>query len=586
MTSLEAPKERLAAILAADVVGYTKLMHYDEHATIATLDEYRQLWRESIETHGGRIVDMAGDSVLAVFETATGAVTAATDVQREVVVRNEALAEERKMFFRVGINLGDIIEKGDGSVYGDGVNVAARLEATADPGGVNISGSVFESVHNRVNAAFSFVGEKQLKNVSDPVSVYQLGRSEERRAGRRDQRLVFNRPGGDDAKPTILVEPLKIISGDAEIEALAQALRSDIADSLTKQSAINVIVTRPETPPEEAGAHRADFLLEGGIRSSGEKLRFFFTLFDSRNGRQVWSERYSRLMDDIFDLEDEITLNVTSAVRLRIKAREFEQLREADDQTLSVGQLLSKAAGFFVTSHGLNGLARAALARALQIEPDHAMALAMQVFCAYREAEFSALEPSSSDKDDMVKTVMRAVAVDPSSFFAHLIASVVQQDLLGNFDSARVHAETSLVLNSGFSQASAQGGITSFHLGKQERGIKDLQEAIAAVPEDPHRFRHFRELAMMHFVLGDMDESVLVLHRLVHQAPELRRNLPLLAAAQWHAGQNERATATMHSALEQTPGLTRVTVRKIHFMDRDIKDKFISGLVAAGLPVS
>ena len=158
-------KRRLAAILAADVAGYSRLMGDDERATIATLREYREVFRERIEANGGRVVDMAGDSVLAVLDSASGAVAAATETQGELAKRNEGLPDERRMVFRIGVNLGDIEEADDGTVYGDGVNVAARLEAMANPGGINVSGSVFDSVRSKSDLAFNFLGEQQVKNI-------------------------------------------------------------------------------------------------------------------------------------------------------------------------------------------------------------------------------------------------------------------------------------------------------------------------------------------------------------------------------------------------------------------------------------
>ena len=337
MVELQGTKERLAAILVGDVVGYTRLMHADERTTIKTLEEFRGVFRDSVESHGGRIVDMAGDSILAVFETASGAVIAATEAQGELARRNEVLPEERRMMFRVGVNLGDIIEKEDGSVYGDGVNVAARLQSTSDAGGINVSGTVFESVRSKVSGPFIFLGEQQLKNVKDPVAVYRIGAAAKKQSHGNGH--VSSAPNDYTAdRPTVLVEPLKVISGDAETESLAEALQNDIADGLTKQSAIRVISYRDGTDPAKHGGLRSDFRLEGSVRASGGKLRLFFTLFDTHAKSQVWSERYSRLVDDIFELEDEISLNVTATVRLRIKAREFEKLRDTKDDALSVPQ--------------------------------------------------------------------------------------------------------------------------------------------------------------------------------------------------------------------------------------------------------
>lgn len=167
-------RQRLAAILVADVAGYSRLMEQDERATVATLNEHRSVFRKRIKANGGRVVDMAGDSVLAVFDSAIGAATAAIYVQAEIAKRNEALPEERRMLFRIGVNLGDIIEQADGAVYGDGVNVAARLQAMADPGGIYASGSVYDSVRSKLGLPFDFLGEQRVKNIVDPVRTFRI----------------------------------------------------------------------------------------------------------------------------------------------------------------------------------------------------------------------------------------------------------------------------------------------------------------------------------------------------------------------------------------------------------------------------
>ncbi len=293
------------------------------------------------------------------------------------------------MVFRVGVNLGDILEKDDGSVYGDGVNVAARLESLASPGGVNVSGSVFDSVRAKVAASFAFDGERELKNVADPVAVYHMNMGEDRAPGERKTGAAKPKAGANADRPSVAVLPFKIISGGDETASLAEGLHEDIIDGLTKQTAIAVVSSVGADSATALDLDGADFRLEGSVRASGERLRLSFTLFDSAGQSQAWSERYDRNLDDIFDLEDEISQSVSSAVRIRIKAREFEKLRNTDNDALSVPELLSKAAGYFVTSHGHNDEARETLRLATERMPDNSMALAMSALCQHRIFEFS-----------------------------------------------------------------------------------------------------------------------------------------------------------------------------------------------------
>lgn len=584
MTDPNEPKEHLAAILAADVVGYSRLMRADERSTVATLDEFRDVFRRSIETHGGRIVDMAGDSVLAVFESAAGAVIAATEVQEELAKRNEGLAEDRRMMFRVGVNLGDILEKEDGTVYGDGVNVAARLESTADAGGINVSGTVFESVRAKIDGPFSFLGQQKLKNISDPIAVYHLGNKNERGAGERGRQSTPENGKSDD-RPTVAVMPLDVISGGENIQSLAQGLRNDIVSALTKQTAIAVTSASANgNVASGPGDHGPDFRLEGSVQAAGERLRLFFTLFDSAVGNQAWSERYERKFENIFDLEDEISLNVASTVRIRVKTRTFEKLRNTIDQALSVPELLSKAAGFFVSSHSHNEEAKATLREALDQMPHNAMAIAMMVLCRYREFEFSVFEIPKDIKIEMVSEIEKALSIDTSSFFGHLMAALVHQDLLGDFDTALIHAETALNLNSSFSQATAVQGIIRCHLGDLESGLGMLERAIAATPEDPHRFRHMRELAIIHFMANEYSQSVATMNRLVRLTPDLLRNQLVLVAALWRAGQEEKAAQRIKDVLAVNPDLNQGNMRRIMFCDVTIADEYSGALAEAGLP--
>lgn len=575
MATEPGPTERLAAILAADVAGYSRLMRIDERRTVATLDEYREVFRAAISQHGGRVVDMAGDSVLAVFASVGAAVAAATEVQRSLAARNAARDGDERMEFRIGINLGDILEKSDGSIYGDGVNVAARLESLAVPGGINVSGSVYNSVRSKVAASFEFIGEQALKNIANPVAVYRLLPAS---AAPPDSAAVPTLPrieAGANSLPKVAVSTFSVISGDAEIESLAAGLYQDIVRGLTRQSAIAV--------QGSDSAAQSDFRLEGSIRASGDRLRLSFALVDTAADRQLWSERYDRHLDDIFDLEDEISFTVASTVRLQIKARTFEKLRGADNASLSNGDLLSKAAGYFVTSYQHNDEAATALATVLAREPDNAMANAMMVFCRYRVLEFSALAPAASERSDLLARIGRSLAVDRRSYFAHLLAAIVHQDLHGDFAAARVHAETSLEINPGFAPASGTLGAIEIHCGNRDAGLALLRNALAAAPEDPHHNRLYRELALAHFLGDQPGESVDVIERLLRRAPELARNRLVAAALFAAAGRTDAATAQVTELANAFPGLRKSTAHVPRFHAADAAEKFAAALGAAGL---
>jgi adenylate cyclase len=335
-------RQRLAAILAADVAGYSRLMSLDERATVAALDAARAVFRSTIESNQGRVIDMAGDSVLAVFETAAGAVGAALAVQKALDDAPSALPEERRMRFRIGIHLGDVIEKADGTVYGDGVNIAARLEALAEPGGVAVSESVRVAVRGKIDAGFEDLGEQAVKNIAEPVHAYRLrpGESGTRRAP------APSGPGADPlaAKPSIAVLPFTNMSGDPEQDYFADGITEDIITELARFQAIIVIArnsvfvykgkaVRVQDVARDLGVQ---YVVEGSVRKAGARVRVNVQLIEADSGRHVWAERYDRELADIFELQDELTRHIVAALPSRVESARLELVKRKKPSDMSV----------------------------------------------------------------------------------------------------------------------------------------------------------------------------------------------------------------------------------------------------------
>ena len=355
-------KQRLAAILVADVAGYTRLMAADERATVAALDKARTVIRTRVEANQGRIIDMAGDSALALFDTATGAVQAALDIQKDTGAAGAALPEARRMRFRIGVHLGDVILKPDGSIYGDGVNIAARLEALAEPGGITISDGVRGAVRGKVAANFIDQGEQQVKNIDHPVRAYALV------AG-----PVASRPPPAAAplalalpdRPSIAVLPFANISGDPEQEYFADGMVEDIITELSRFQRLFVIARNTSFTykgrsvdvrkvAQELGVH---FVLEGSVRKSGDKVRVTAQLINGDTAQHVWAERYEDVLSDLFELQERITRQVVASMVPQIESEEMRLLdrgkrrySEADDiawraaKTLADGEFQGRPA--------------------------------------------------------------------------------------------------------------------------------------------------------------------------------------------------------------------------------------------------
>ncbi len=331
-------RQRLAAILAADVAGYSRLMSADERATVAALDRARAVFRKSIESSQGRVVDMAGDSVLAIFESAAGAVSAALAIQNELAAASGAVPEDRKMRFRVGVHLGDVIEKADGTIYGDGVNIAARLEGLAEPGGIAVSEAVQATQRNRAEVAFRDLGEHAVKNIAHPVHAFQV----QSHAGEAEpaQRACPQLALPD--KPSIAVLPFDNMSKDPEQEFFADGVVEAITATLSRIRSFFVIARnsafvykgKPVNVQQVGRELGVRYVLEGSVQKAGDRLRITVQLIDTTNGAHVWADRVDGTIEDIFDLQDKITERVAGALQPSIRLAEIERARRKRPQDL------------------------------------------------------------------------------------------------------------------------------------------------------------------------------------------------------------------------------------------------------------
>jgi adenylate cyclase len=334
---------RLAAILAADAAGYSRLMAADAHATLAALDAARAVFRSQTEAHRGRVVDTAGDSVLAVFETAAGAVAAALAIQASINPQADAAPEERRMHFRIGVHLGDVIEKADGTVYGDGVNIAARLQALAEPGGIAISDAVRGAVRGKVAASFDDLGEQTAKNMAEPVHAFALRAEAAAPATTTQPRLnVAQIDLSLPDKPSIAVLPFVNMSGDPQQEYFTDGITEDIITELSRFHTLFVIARnssfsyKGQSPDirrvgKELGVR---YVLEGSIRKSAQRIRVTGQLIDALTGNHLWAEKYDRVLEDIFAVQEELTRSIVAAVAPQIGAAESDKVHRRRPESL------------------------------------------------------------------------------------------------------------------------------------------------------------------------------------------------------------------------------------------------------------
>ena len=317
-------KRKLAAILSTDVEGYSRLMGDDEASTIHTLTAYKEAMTAQIKQNRGRVVDAPGDNLLAEFASVVDAVQCAVEIQRELAERNLELPKERKMVFRIGVNLGDVVEEKN-RIYGDGVNIAARLESICEGGGVCISGTTFEHIENKLDLEFEDLGDHQVKNITKPVRVYRVQLMTEPKEGKKPPHQ----------KPSIAVLPLTNFSNDPDQDFLADGTSENIITALSKIPDL-FVVARNSTftykgkavNVQQVGRELAvKYVLEGSIQSSGNRVRIHAQLIDAMNGHHIWAERYDRVLEDIFDLQDEITVKIVTALQVKLTADEQARAR-------------------------------------------------------------------------------------------------------------------------------------------------------------------------------------------------------------------------------------------------------------------
>ncbi len=383
----ERVQRRLAAILAADVVGYSRLMEADEAGTRAHLRSlHSELIDPRIAADGGRIVKTTGDGILVEFGSAVDAVQNALAIQSAMAGRNAELPEEQRLVFRVGINLGDVIIEED-DIHGDGVNVAARLEGLCEPGEVYVSGTVHDHVEGKLAAAFDDLGEQTLKNISKPIRVFRVS------AGPGEVAVALDESVGGPSlpdKPSIAVLPFDNMSGDAEQEYFADGLAEDVITALSKISKLAVIArnstfaykgaaTDVRRIAENLGVR---YVLEGSVRSGGKRLRISAQLIDATDGRHIWAERYDRVAEDLFDIQDEITKEIVTALRVQLSDGEEAHVWNRGTRNVDAWRCATEATELCVRFTPVHiARARELAEHAIDLDPDYPHAWSVTAVC-------------------------------------------------------------------------------------------------------------------------------------------------------------------------------------------------------------
>jgi adenylate cyclase len=432
-------ERRLAAILAADVVGYSRLMGANEVGTLQSLEQHQhELIEPEVAARRGRIVKLTGDGILAEFPSVVGAVECACAVQRGMRARNGDVPEDRRIQFRIGINLGDVIVRGD-DLFGDGVNVAARLEGVAKPGGVAVSQAVRNHVGNKLDLLFRDKGDQRLKNIAEPVRVYDVVLDP---SGAGQAEIGHQAPTD---KPSIAILPFTNMSGDGEQEYFSDGISEDIITDLSKLSGLFVIGRHTSFAYKDKAANLEQvardlgvrFLLEGSVRKAGNRLRITAQLIDGMTGGHVWADRYDRDLTDIFEIQDEITRSIVNQLQVRLLNAECEAIAQPPTANIEAYSCYLKGRQFFHSAtKSFLGLARQLFVRAAQLDPDYARAYAG---IANVDARLIGWYGEEIPEQRVLANADKALALDPMLAEAHA-ARADSKSFMDGHDPAEVIA--------------------------------------------------------------------------------------------------------------------------------------------------
>ena len=493
-------KQRLAAILAADAAGYSRLMAADERATVAALDAARAVFRAQIESTGGRVIDMAGDSVLAVFETATGAVSAALAIQQQLTSLAAGVPDDRRMRFRIGVHLGDVIEKADGTVYGDGVNIAARLEGLAEPGGITVSESIRTAVKGKVSASFEDQGAQQVKNIAEPVRAFAVRAAGGAAATPSPAAREIDLSLPD--KPSIAVLPFTNMSGDPEQEYFSDGITEDIITELSRFHSLFVIARNStftykgkavdvRTVARELGVR---YVLEGGIRKASTRIRVTAQLIDALTGSHIWAERYDRVLEDIFAVQEEVTQSIVAAIAPQILTAEQDTARRRRPENLSAHDLALRASAnaneaYLKSDSQLRDQALAEAREALALDPRSTLALDViaSLQGQYLHMFMGTGPDAKKSWEEGVAAATRSIELDPSGSAGYGWMGMLLS-LAGRRTEALANARRGHELNP--NDLFALGNLSYVELmeGHPELALEHLQKSIRLSPRDPFQY--------------------------------------------------------------------------------------------------
>ena len=585
----ETIQRRLAAIVSADVVGYSRLMGVDEAGTLRRLNAHRSdLIDPLIAQHGGRIVKTTGDGLLLEFSSVVAAVACAIAFQEDMVERNADTSDDKAMRFRIGAHLGDVIVEGD-DIFGDGVNIAARLQEIGEAGGVTISRAAHENVAGRIDARFVDAGKRELKNIADLVQVWNwTGVGDAKPSPVKSDSEPLPLPD----KPSIAVLPFGNMSGDPEQEYFSDGIVEGITATLSRIKTFFVIARtsafifkgKAATFDEVRDALGVRYFLEGSVQKAGERVRITVQLIETTTGAHIWAEKYDGTLSDIFELQDAIIEQVAGAIHPNIRQAEIDRSRRKRPQDLDAYDFVMRALPYvWSLDQDDNREALRLLTEAIDIDPNYPIALSLAAWCHGQRAVYNwstTLDETKMAAMNLAKQAASLSGDDP------LVLTVLgaAYTIINDHSAAETLLERAVSLDPNSAWAWSRLGWTQTYIERSEQAIEHFETALRLSPYDPMNFNCHIGMGSAFAILRDMPNAIRLFERGLKEHPQAIWAYRNLVPAYVEAGLMEKARAGVELLLRAYPDLTATKVKDaMVFSDRHL-NWICENLIKAGLP--
>lgn len=549
---------RLAAVLCADIAGYSALIGADESGTVAALKGHQTAVLQLLERHGGRVVDLAGDGIVAEFSSTVGAVEAAVAMQALMAERNAEVPVAKRMIFRIGVNQGDVVHD-DAHIYGDGINIAARLQQIGEPGGVYVSGKVFEEVRDRMKDGFRDLGERVLKNIARPVRVFEVVTGTARSTRPPEFGPVTPR------RPSVAVLPFDNMGGDSEQEYFADGVVEDIITALSRFRDFAVIARNSSfvykgraVDVRQVGRELGvRYVLEGSVRRSRDRLRITAQLVDAMTGAHLWADKFDGKLDDVFEFQDQITLKVASVAEPTIRWAEIERSRRERPDSVEAYDLYLRALPMHLSqTRDANAEAIALLLRAIELEPNNPTFLVYAGNAMLHRATMGWPAIGTDDTALGIELVEQALANARDDAVVLSLSSMMLIHNLRDYDRGLVLTQRAVESNPNNLTVMIFAGITHLHLGLVDDAIAFSEHAIRLSPSLDGAHWPLTAISHAQMIKGNYEEALAWAKRSISANPSFVCSYWMLVAANAHLGRMDEAKRQLVTLRRLSPGVS------------------------------